>query len=67
MWQYLQTEMLCKRKRKKVKIQAFMYRDTVNVEPEMYDHTRNNWSHWDSNEKRKLKFGSCTRKTLNRF
>ena len=21
------------------------------VEPEMYDHTSNNWSHWDSNEK----------------
>ena len=28
-----------------------MYRDTENVEPEMYDHTSNNWSHWDSNEK----------------
>ena len=44
-----------------------MYRDTANVEPEMYDHTRNNWSHWASNEKLKEKFGSCTRKTLNRF
>ena len=29
--------------------------------------TSNNWSHWDSNEKLKEKFGSCTRKTLNRF
>ena len=27
---------------KKVKIQEFMYRDTANVEPEMYDHTSNN-------------------------
>ena len=24
---------------KEVKIQEFMYRDTANVEPEMYDHT----------------------------
>ena len=47
--------MLCKRKRKKVKIQEFMSRDTANVEPEMYDHTSNNWSHWDSNEKLKEK------------
>jgi hypothetical protein len=23
-----------------------MYRDTTNVEPEMYDYTSNNWSHW---------------------
>ena len=36
---------------KEVKIQEFMYRDTANVEPEIYDHTSNNWSHWDSNEK----------------
>ena len=28
-----------------------MHRDTANVEPEMYDHTSNNWSHWDSDEK----------------
>ena len=44
-----------------------MYRDTANVEPEMYDCTSNNWSHWNSNEKLKEKFGSCTRKTLDRF
>ena len=44
-----------------------MYRDTANVEPEMYDHTSNNWSHWGSKEKLKEKFESCTRKTLNRF
>jgi len=35
---------------KEVKIQEFMYRDTANVEPEMYDCTSNNWSHWNSNE-----------------
>jgi hypothetical protein len=49
------------------KIQEFMYRDTTNVEPEMYDYTNNNWSHWNSNEKLKEKFGSCTRKTFDRF
>jgi len=27
---------------KNVKIQEFMYRDTTNVEPEMYDYTSNN-------------------------
>ena len=40
---------------KEVKIQEFRYRDTV--EPEMYDYTSNNWSHWNSNEKVKEKFG----------
>ena len=29
--------------------------------------TSNNWSHWNSNEKLKEKFGSCTRKTFDRF
>jgi len=67
MWQYLQTEMLCKRKRKEVEIQEFMYRDTTNVEPEMYDYTSNNWSHWNSNEKLKEKFESGTWKTFYRF
>jgi hypothetical protein len=47
--------------------QEFMYRDTTNVEPEMYGYTSNNWSHWNSNEKLKEKFGRCTRKTLDRF
>ena len=67
MWQYPQTEMLCKRKQKKVKIQEFVYRDATNVETEMYDCTCNNWSHWNSNEKLKEKFGSYTRKTFDRF
>ena len=52
---------------KEVKIQELMYRDTMNVEPEMYDYTSYNWSHWNSNEKLKEKFGSCTRKTFERF
>ena len=52
---------------KEVKIQEFVYRDTTNVEPEMYDCTSNNWSHWNSNEKLKEKFGNYTRKTLDRF
>ena len=52
---------------KEVKVQEFMYRDTTNVEPEMYDCTSNNWSHWNSNEKLKEKFGSCTWKTFDRF
>ena len=49
---------------KKLEIQEFMYRDRANLEPETYDHTRNYWSHWNSNEKLMEKFGSCTRKTL---
>ena len=56
-----------KESRKEVKIQEFRYRDTTNVEPEMYDYTSNNWSHSNSNEKLKEKFGSCTRKTFDRF
>jgi hypothetical protein len=52
---------------KELKIQRFMYRDTANVEPEMYDYTGNNWSHWNSNEKLKEKFGSCTKKTFKSF
>ena len=52
---------------KEVKIQEFSYGDTTNVEPEMYDYTSNNWSHWNSNEKLKEKFGNNTRKTFDRF
>ena len=52
---------------KDVKIQEIMYRGGANVEPEMYDHTSNNWNHWDNNEKLKEKFGRCTRKTLDRI
>ena len=52
---------------KEVKVQEFMYRGKTNVEAEMYDYTGNNWSHWNSNEKLKEKFGSCTGKTFDRF
>jgi hypothetical protein len=31
------------------------------------NNTNNNWRHWNSNEKLKEKFGSCTRKTFDRF
>ena len=44
-----------------------MYRDTTNVESEMYNYTSNNWRNWNSNEKLKEKFGSCTRKIFDRF
>jgi hypothetical protein len=37
----------------------------TNVEPKMHYYTSNNWSHWNSNEKHKKKFGSCIRKTFN--
>ena len=56
-----------KRSGKEVKIQEFMNRDKTNVEPEMYDYDSNNSSHWNSNEKLKVKFESCTRKTFDRF
>ena len=39
----------------KKKIQEFLHTDTTNVEPEMYDYTSNNCSHWNSNEKPKEK------------
>jgi hypothetical protein len=52
---------------KEVPIEEFKYRDTTNVEPEMYDYTSYNWSHWNSNEKLKGKSGSYTRKTFDRF
>jgi hypothetical protein len=44
-----------------------MYKDTANVEPEMYGCTGNDWSHWNGNEKLKEIFGSCTGKTFDRF
>jgi hypothetical protein len=52
---------------KEIKIREFWYRDTTNLEPKMYDYTSNNWSHWNSNEKLKEKFGRYTRKTFDRF
>jgi hypothetical protein len=38
-------------------MQEFKYRDTTNVEPEMYGYTDYNWSHWNGNEKLKKKYG----------
>jgi len=37
--------------RKETKIQEFMYRDTMNVECEMYDYMGNNWKQWISNKR----------------
>ena len=39
----------------------------TNVEPEMYDYTSNNWSHWNSKKKLKKKFGNYARQTFDRF
>ena len=52
---------------KEVEIQEFVYRDTANVEPQMYNCTSNNWSQWNSNEKLNENFGNYTRKTFDRF
>ena len=52
---------------KEVEIQEFMYRDTTNVEPEMYDYTSNNLTHWNSNEKLREKFESSNMKIFHRF
>jgi len=41
-----------------------MYRDTANVEQEMYDFTGKDWSQWESN---KRYIGSHTGRTFNRF
>ena len=68
MWRYLANRnVVQKGSGKEVKIQEFMYKETTNVEPEMYDYTSNNWNQWNSNEKLKETFGNCTRKTFNRF
>jgi hypothetical protein len=53
--------------RKEVKTYEFRYRDTINVEPKMYEYARYTGSHWNSTEKLKEKPGSYTRKTFNRF
>jgi hypothetical protein len=44
-----------------------MYRDTTNVEHEIYDYTGNNWSHWNSNKMFKEKFVSHSSKTVSTF
>ena len=52
---------------KRLKYKSLCIEIQRNVEPEMYDYTNNNWSHWNSKEKLKEKFRSCTRKTFDRF
>ena len=47
---------------KKLKYKSLGILITTNVEPEMYDYTSNNGSHWNSNEKFKEKFGRYTGK-----
>jgi hypothetical protein len=58
---------LCKGSGKGIKIQEFRYRETTNVELEMYDYTSNNWSHWNSNKKLKETFRRYPRKIFERF
>ena len=43
-------------KRRETKIQELMYRNTKNVEHEIYDYTAHNWSHQNSNNRFKEKF-----------
>jgi hypothetical protein len=52
---------------KEVKIREFRYRDTTDVELEVYDYTSYNWSHWNNNEKLKENPGSYTSITFDRF
>jgi hypothetical protein len=44
-----------------------MYRDKTSVQYELYDFAGKNWSHRNSNERFKEKFGRHTRKTFHRF
>jgi hypothetical protein len=46
MWQNQLTEKEAENKR----IKEFMYRDTTNVQHEMYGYTGNSWSHRNSNK-----------------
>jgi hypothetical protein len=41
-----------------------MSRDRMNVGSEMYGHTSNNWSRWNSNRGFKEKLGSHARKKI---
>jgi hypothetical protein len=52
---------------KRLKYKSLCIEITTNVEPETYNYTGNNWSHWNSNEKFEEKFGSYRRKTIDRF
>jgi hypothetical protein len=53
------------RSRKKLEyVQEFRYRDTTNVEPKVYNYNSNNWSHWNSKEKLKEKFGKIYQENI---
>jgi hypothetical protein len=56
-----------RKKQQETKVQEFMYRDTTDVEHEIYDYTRGNWSHRNGNRRFKEKFTSRIRKTFNTF
>jgi hypothetical protein len=51
----------------RTKIQEFMYRDTMNMECDMYDHISNNCSQGNSNKRFTEKSGSHTKTTFTRF
>jgi hypothetical protein len=46
-----------KKVEKKLKYKSLSVEIQPNVEPEMYDYTSYNWSHWDCNEKLKENLG----------
>ena len=56
-----------KKVEKKLKYKSLCIEIQRIVEPEICYYTSNNWSHWNSNEKLKEKFGYYTKKTLDRF
>jgi hypothetical protein len=47
-----------KRQQKRTKIQKYMYRDTMNVDHEVYDYPGNNWCHQYSNKRGKKNLGA---------
>jgi hypothetical protein len=55
-----------KEAKKKLKYKSFCIEIQRMWNLKMYVYTNSNWSHWNSKEKLKEKFGSCARKTLDR-
>jgi len=45
-------------------VQEFRYRDTTNVEPEVYNYSSNNDSHWNSKENLNEKFGKIYQENI---
>jgi hypothetical protein len=56
-----------KESRKETEVQVFMYRDTMNVEHELYDYAGNNFNHWNSDKRFEEKSGNHTRKPFKRI